>query len=201
MSSPPSALLRHNLSIADALARSGIKGGIVPGFDASVQPVVVMANMSQTYSGEPLEARGLAGQIGTVIPLNERAYVRVQALAPGGIVVEYLSAATRNALSTACFVDVLEVPPTPSAFENPCTVVQCGGALALSTVFEGSTLDPPSGAGELELSPALGNEPVLRVYVPSGSNLVLFSGVQSLGGLEIEFRTFWREIPAPIGLP
>lgn len=201
MTSPTHALLRHNLSLAAALARSGVKGGQVPGMSPEMQPVIVMADMSQTYSGEPLEARGLAGQITTAIPAGERAYLRITSAAPGGIVLEYLSAVTVNALGTAVFVDILEVPPTPSAFENPCEVLQIGGALAVGEVFEGSTLDPPSGAGEMELNPAVGEGPAVRVYVPPGLQLVVFSGLQSLGGLAMSFRAMWREIPAPIGLP
>jgi len=199
MTSPP--FLRHNLSIAEALSRSGVKGGVIPQFRGDVQPVMVLADLSDSYSGEPLEARGLVGGEHTGIPAGFRAFARMQSLAPGGTVVEFADFSV-NSFSLLAFVDITE-ELVAGLVESERVVLQCGGAVASNRVFSGWTAAAVSGAGPMFIGGTTGGGTTLdlRIYVPSGSLLYFFASSLSTGGDNLNFRFLWREVPAGIGLP
>jgi len=194
--------IRHNLSVSDALARAGVKGGKVPQFNDSIQPVVILANMAQSYSGEPLEARGLGGRDGAANPPGVRGWARLSSRAPGGLVIESLQVFYMGgfAADPTVFVDIVPELPVPAATEAIVPIVQAGGALTNAEMAVGYTTSFTSGTGGIDLQ-EVGSKELLRIYVPGGSHLVVWSVQVALGGEWIRTRFLWREIPAPIALP
>jgi len=186
--------IRHNLSVGDALARSGVKGGHVPDYANSIQPVIVVANFSNTYSGEPLEGRGLSGRNESV-PNGERFVYMLVCKAVGGLVVERMIIQGLGA--SGGWIDILD-GPVATITQGPAFVLQIGGAVAVSDSLSGTTFELPTGVGPVDLS-FLGVLDENRVYVPPGKTLHVFSDV--VGPFNAEFEIAWREIPAAIGLP
>ena len=192
-----SGFIRHNLSIGEAMSRAGVKGGRIPDFANSIVPVMLVANFSNTYSGEPLEARGVAGRSeGTAA--GQRALIRLHSLAPGGIVVERLIILGFGA--NGGWLDVLN-EAVPTTVEAEAFVLDVGGADAVSRVITGDTVEVGTGAGPIDLS-YLGVLDASRVYVPPGSILTIVAQDAAGGGLgPWDWQMIWREIPAPIALP
>lgn len=196
MSDP--GVLRHNLSIAQAFARSGVKGGAIPQFAGSVQPVMVMADFSESYSGVPIEARGFAGGVSPLTPGVERAVVLLRVIAAGGALVENLHAVAQGS-DPSVWLDVSEQIPTMSV-ENPAAQIEVGGAPTTSDATEGYSTDAPSGVRSDFGGGLTGANPLQRLYVPSGAALILMSNLTGPSA-SIVWRLLWREIGAAIQGP
>lgn len=198
MSAP---FIRHNLSISDALARSGVKGGQIPQFLQGVQPVIILANFSQTYSGEPLEGRGIAADLAPACPIGQRSYVRLHSFSPGGLVIENLSAVDPAfPFATQTWLDIVDEIPAGTTFEAAAQVLQSGGTPAVSDVFHGHTTAVPSGAGPMD-NVVFNPQALIRMYVPNGTMLWVITDAVSDGTQRLGWRFVWREIPAPIAGP
>lgn len=203
MSAPPSGA--HTLSLGAILRASGVKGGEQPLIAAGTMvPVMVMADFSSSFSGEPLEARLVVGDADTVTDATDHGWFRIDSRGPGGIIVEAVTIASTVG---GAFVDRVPTDQIPApSFERVAAQVQTGGLTGLSQSFIGRTTAPPQGAGPLDLSTFFGFAAVYqalhRVWVPSGSSLIFIS--QGVGnGIPQQWNpvAVYREIPAAIGLP
>jgi len=195
---------RHNFSISEALARGGVKGGPIPAIVSNVQPVIVMADVSQSYSGEPLEGRGaVAAQSSTTLPAGPvtRAFLRIESRSVGGVVIEDIFA-QGNIGSTAVFLDII---PTEALFareEVEKEILSCGGAAIFSRYFDGRANTPVTGSGPFSFGLTLGARTPFRAFIPPGSSFVAYAAdLAGAGNGGISGQIVFREIPQSIGLP
>lgn len=195
----------HTLGLSEALRVSGIKSGVVPGIEGSIQPVMVLADFSATYTAEPFEARAITADRVTLTPNGvRRFYFELLSAAPGGLVVEYLQALQQLGTggSNLFHLDVLATPPAGTTKVDAKTV-GVGGRPTSSLAYMGYTDALPTGIGPLALDTFSQAQLVgTRVFVPPGQRLVL-TGVFAFAGGTPEFfvTVVWREIPQPLGEP
>lgn len=197
MSAP---LYRHNLSISEALSRSGVKGGPIPGITQEVVPVALLADFSQVYSGPTVEARAYTGRKSPILPPGRRWFFFLPIVAPGGAVVDEVRTNIYGASVTQeVWVDIIDSgsPPTPATFFDPVAKLDTGGTPTRSIPMMGDTIEPPSGVGPFDPG-VFQNVSLHTLYVPSGGALLIMP--EQLGEQGQCFLTF-REVPAPVGLP
>lgn len=187
---------RHTLGISSALARSGVKGGTIPGFSQDVQQVVILADFSSSYSGSPVEGRALAASQ-LLIGIGNRGFIEFSSQAQGGCVFESVSVFFSGSGGNV-FLDVTTVPVIPFGATIPLLKVDTGGTPTFSTGILGATNDVPTGVGPIDLSVFGAAFPLARIYTPPGSFLRMIS--DAVGPLFIECALHWREIPTGIGV-
>lgn len=206
---------RHTLNVSEARRRAGVKGGEQPGLGNTMQPVIIMADFSSTYSGEPLEGRRVfAGRVESIpLPAGRRGYVEIRAQSAGGIVIEFFQCSVNgftdgSAVTGTVFVDIL--PDTPGTFTpvgaDPFPSLDCGAIPTTTFMRGGWTTASSSGAGPTDLAgltvfTAVGG-PASHLYVPPGSIFACFTSGVTLNASNFMFISAGvREIPVQIGQP
>lgn len=194
---------RHTLSIGEALARSGVKGGTVPPMVGGLTPTILVADYSKSFSGEPLEARAVASTAGFAVAVGNRFYALLTALSPGGAIVEAFSFLQTNG-NNLSWIDRVTAPLVPISV-SPLQPVESGGEAVRSVAVVGETAQVPSGAVADWSNSFVSGIAILgphRFYVPPGATLQIISDHTGGGFGSLGYTTLmWREIPEQIGLP
>jgi hypothetical protein len=198
-----------NIGLANALTRLGSGNASLLDFHA-ISPVMVVADLSKTLSGELIEARAIAAH-SYAGGANYRG-IHLLSKSAGGLVVEFLRwvVSIVGAGSTTPSVTLIR-PITPLAGVNPIDRVDAGGVATVSEIAGFSQAgNPEIGADQDAIlqSPFAYNYPGIggpndrfwgelpsRLYVPPGESVYLYTFPTQYA----EFLMTWRELEDPQG--
>ena len=195
----------HTLGLSEALRVAGIKGGVVPGIEESIQPVMILADFSKTYTAEPFEARAICADMVSWLGNGvKRFYFELLAVSHGGLVVEYLSALQQGTVTGGLlhYIDVADEPPGTPA-KAAAKQRSIGGRDTVSLAYIGTSDALADGVGPIDISTfsqaaLIGS----RLYVGPGRRMIVTGEFAFLGGTAQGFVTcVWREIPHHLGEP
>lgn len=187
-------------SMAQIYRALGVRSAIQPNYGVSqFNPVAVVADFSNTFAPEQIEARGLLHRVegAAGVPGTWKGY-QLHALSPGGLVVEELAIGSDLAgYGWYQIATIDQVPGGGGAIGPPMSI----GGQPLTTRIEYGKAAPsalfPSAYFALPVVC-----PTDRMFVPCGS--YLYFGVTTGAPpalFTLEMWCVWREIPEQLGAP
>jgi hypothetical protein len=196
-----------NFGLVDALDRIGFKGPLLPSADRGIQPVMVIADISQSVSSEIVEARRIASVSLAPQPGNFSSYV-IFSRSPGGLVVEHLAVEVDQGTVFPPFVRVQVVANPPVGGPGSGLFTDLGGRAGSSIpIYQVSAVAPivpgANGCGGILCFTMIAGtlwkgEAPARVYVPPGSALIVCTdAVNAAFGAQV----VWRELADIQGVP
>lgn len=206
MSLPPRVPI--NVGLANALARLGIQGPILPGLEGAIQPVLVVADIHDSIASELVEARQ-AVYSNLLPPIGQWACGRLSCRAAGGLVVEQLQVAVQEFITPVPFkvqATIGSSSITPAAWGPGVARADIGGVPATSLWEAGHSLTDPQPVGQpffqigcwnLTAFAGGGNwywgEAQTRVYVQAGEFLSIFPD-PNFAATPFAVAMTWREL-------
>jgi len=173
----------------------GVKGGTVPSVDlSSYQPVMVMADFSDTISSEPVEARALGGA-NLIVSVPRLAHFQLQAVGGGGLIIESLVMKTTQSTMPVGHSIFANVINTPAITGTTITTIEIGGRETNSIFIGDARVQAvPGDYAFLFSSNSLGTFDAtgLRIFVPPGK---FFHIINDISGENTRILMTWRELP------
>jgi len=162
----------------------------------TMQPVAILADMSESFAPQRLVARGIAGvRLPAPGALNLTVY-QIESRGAGGIIIEQI---TLGAVSTSqtdrWFQGVFPPPGTPGLAAS--NTIQQGGETTRSVYRSGTTALAGALTPVVSSYSAQANALPLDIFVAAGQMWELSWIVNSESFCAIT----WREIPEPLGAP
>jgi len=174
---------------------------------SQLTPVIVMADMAQSFSPEQFQARGVSSIIGDFAN-DEFGTCELRSLGAGGIVIERLEVSTESDAVAAEDQTQLFLGTTPETIVSPVVpeILQIGGENARSTVVGGHTVAGHTPIGVQVQFPIVRNdisfgrfEIPFNWFIAPGQFFVVQNnaGPANAGTLTVNIQ--WREIPQARG--
>jgi hypothetical protein len=195
------------MGLARALSRLGLPGPSLPSL-SQLMPVLVVGDVSATVASEVIEARAVISHTAAGVG-GQRQYLELHAMSPGGVVVEYLWAATTLLGGTDALPFVVAVHDDAPVGGTLVDHVDLGGVPTLSQASYGQRVAALPGSQfalkcsrrETESFPGPDNrwwgEFHSRWYIDPGWVLQLYTEV----GQYLEAIVIYRELQDSVGNP
>lgn len=196
------------LSLSRAYARLGVRSRLQPEYRTSpMQPVIMVADISNTFAPEAIEARVVWATIhqntGPPGPPASANNFQVQARGAGGLVIEHLEVLSSVAvLATYVAIVANDWGGFPAPIWTAIDNVNIGGDPVASVAQRGQdSLWPVGSTPRVVWNASHFIMPSDRTYIPAGAYLQVQATLAAVGAFDTEFLCVAREIPEMLGAP